>query len=305
MILVVCANPAVDTLVELGTVTPGEVHRALSERRYPGGKGTHVALALRELGADVTLLGFWGGPTGTWVREECQKLGIRCVGPQLAEWTRTCQTILAPGAFADTEILGRGPDYSAAVGKEFFEVFDEVARGCRGLVISGSALPGTPAGFYAELLARSPAGFHGLDCGGELFTEACRQQLDFIHLNRAEARALTGLDPEPAARALARRIPLVAVTAGAEGLFLQKADEPTVHARVKLERVLSAVGSGDCLTAGIAFAVDRGLAVADIARWGVACGAANCLRPELGMLHAADVNELLKRVQVNVIDKGA
>jgi tagatose 6-phosphate kinase len=60
--------------------------------------------------------------------------------------------------------------------------------------------------------------------------------------------------------------------------------------------VRSAVGSGDCLTAGLAVAHDRGHDWRQALRLGVACGAANCLRPELGMIHRADVERLLPTV---------
>jgi len=38
MILVICPNPSVDTLMEVGKFAPATVNRAQSEEHYPGGK---------------------------------------------------------------------------------------------------------------------------------------------------------------------------------------------------------------------------------------------------------------------------
>jgi tagatose 6-phosphate kinase len=114
-----------------------------------------------------------------------------------------------------------------------------------------------------------------------------------VHLNRSESAALLGVDdPARAARALAHRCGLAVVTAGAAGAFAATGGE-AAHASCRVDDVNSAVGSGDCLMAGLAVAHDRGTDWRQALRLGVACGAANCLRPELGMLHRADVDRLL------------
>ena len=102
---------------------------------------------------------------------------------------------------------------------------------------------------------------------------------------------------------LEAQVDLLALTCGRDGLYLHRRHHPTIHANVEIAKVISAVGSGDCLTAGIAFALGNTLgnklSHEELARWGVASGAANCIRPELGMLHLRDVQELLGKVQIN------
>jgi fructose-1-phosphate kinase PfkB-like protein len=55
------------------------------------------------------------------------------------------------------------------------------------------------------------------------------------------------------------------------------------------------------MLAGLAVGNQRNCTVEAALRLGVACGAANCLRPELGMLRRADVEMLLPRVEMNSV----
>jgi fructose-1-phosphate kinase PfkB-like protein len=92
------------------------------------------------------------------------------------------------------------------------------------------------------------------------------------------------------------------VSAGADGLYLASGNE-IFHAHCKIENVLSAVGSGDCLLAGLTVAVRRNMTPMNTARMAAACGAANCLRPELGMLYKTDVERLWEQVRVSRISQ--
>lgn len=60
--------------------------------------------------------------------------------------------------------------------------------------------------------------------------------------------------------------------------------------------VVSAVGSGDALLAGVAAGTMRGSPLAEAVRLGVAVGAANATRVGAGLFDAALVEPLLARV---------
>src|SRR5690625_5502049 len=96
MIIVLCPNPSVDKMLHLDELLPGEVNRSTGETPYPGGKGVHVSLALKELQTDNKLIGFWGCPAGEWIRKECSRNEISTYGPELEGWTRTCLTTPTP-----------------------------------------------------------------------------------------------------------------------------------------------------------------------------------------------------------------
>jgi 1-phosphofructokinase family hexose kinase len=297
MILCICPNPSVDTLVTVGDLAPGKVHRALAEERYPGGKGVHVALAARELGCEVTLLAFWAGPTGQWIRQECERRGIHCAGPEVSGWSRSCITFRSSGHYDETEVLGVGPQINAADVDQMQAYVVEFAPRASVITLSGSWPSGAPADAYARLI-RASAKPTLLDCTGDALKAALASHPDTLHLNRDEANDFTGgADPAIASRRLARSCNLCVITAGASGAYFY--DGTTMlHATCSIDVKSSAVGSGDCLLAGLAVARERGLPLIDSVKLAIACGAANCLRAELGMLHGADVERLVPQVVV-------
>ncbi|MDH5599631.1 MAG: PfkB family carbohydrate kinase, partial [Cyclobacteriaceae bacterium] len=67
-----------------------------------------------------------------------------------------------------------------------------------------------------------------------------------------------------------------------------------VHTLSTIKKVLSTIGSGDCLLAGIIYGFIKNFSFEKIAKTGAACGAANCMREDLGMLHKTDVFDLLE-----------
>ncbi len=109
-----------------------------------------------------------------------------------------------------------------------------------------------------------------------------------------------GTDAKSASQKLSEHCEYAAVTDGAKGLYLTQKQKVT-HAWCTIDQVYSAVGSGDCLTAGLTAAIVKKYTVEEMARLGVACGAANCLRPELGYLHRSDVEILYEKAEAKEI----
>jgi tagatose 6-phosphate kinase len=301
MFLAVCPNPSVDTYVWVSSLEPGKVHRALKEKRFPGGKGVHVAMAAAELGEEVTLIGFWGGETGRWIKKECEKRSIRCIGPELQEWSRICFTFKSNGILDDTELLGSGPEVPAAAYREFIHIFNEQVRSSKIITMSGSWPEGVPPTGYEEMIKKanefSKPVF--LDAMGEPFKRALNSNPFGIHLNLSESRKISGLsDIREIIDYFRKKVDVVALTSGKDGLFLG-ADDRILHGKIYLEKIYSAVGSGDCLTAGLAIGIMNKMKVEEMVKLGVACGGANCLREDLGMLHKQDVERLLPDIEMN------
>lgn len=303
MILCVCPNPSVDIYVWIDAIHAGKVNRSSREKQFPGGKGVHVALACAEMAREVTLLGFWGGPTGDWIRNECRKYGIRDDGIGLSDWSRTCQSFKSDGEFDDTEILGVGPVITSSHQDKMDDLLQKFIPAVSCVSMSGSWPAGATPDGYARLI--EICNRHGkkvfLDCTGEQLSNALPLKPYSIHMNTNEAGVLFGEpDPEKGALELSKHCSLAAITAGKDGLFLSDGKE-MVHANVTVDQCFSAVGSGDCLVAGLMMAYMDKMDLSDSARLGVACGAANCLRDDLGMLYKQDVENLFGLVNIKKI----
>ncbi len=300
MIVCVCLNPSVDMFVWLDHLYPAEVHRAKEEAKYPGGKGVHVALALRELGNEVALLGCWGGATGEWVKQQCKEQGISVHGPDLEGWTRSCMTIKSDSVFDETEILGVGPTGNDAAKQSILADYSRLLEQADLVSISGSLPHGIATDCYAEMVRvsqRMDVPVY-IDFTGEPLKLALPERPYGVHLNRTEAQAITGkAGSHLASEALLAHCSLSCVTDGKNGAYIA-VEGQRLHSYCPVEDGYSAVGSGDCLVAGLCHAYRNGYDAEETARIAAACGAANLLRPDLGMLYGEDVWALLKKTTV-------
>lgn len=304
MIFAVCPNPSIDTFVHFYHFKSGEVNRVAKEMPYPGGKGTHVAMGIKELGEEVTLLGFWAGPTGMWIKQQLEAKGITCIGPQVQGMTRTCLTFKTNDSYDDTEILGTGPEITNDEFHAFVKQFEQEIKRASLIVMSGSWPKGAPDFAYARLveIAKGNNIPVMLDATGSQFVQAFEKAPSAFHLNKKEAEAFTGVhNIRGMLIKISEKINIAAITDGKKGLYYLHG-KIAMHGNLSLENIYSAVGSGDALTAGIVVSMHRRYNDEETVKLAVSCGAANCLRKELGMFYKKDVDSLLNKVSVDKIE---
>lgn len=305
MILTVCPNPAVDKLMQLGSLVPNEINKSVSEQSFPGGKGTHVALALNEMGTKCEIAGFWAGPTGDWVQQQCRSYGITPHGPEVEGWTRTCLTISTDDPDAkETEILERGPEVTDQQVTRFLTDIDQRLHFAEAVSISGSWPAGVPEDIYTRISALADKHNTPLwvDTSGSWLSRALKAAPYGIHINRAEAEELfsAGKSIDEYVVQLRRFCTFAAVTDGANGLFLGYGDQ-IIHAKCRTDQIISTTGAGDCLLGGLLHSCTNPPEPETMARIAAACGTANCIHPELGMLTKEDVNKLEDTVELQTI----
>ncbi|QDH77650.1 hexose kinase [Echinicola soli] len=307
MILSVCPNPSIDTYAWLEDFRLGQANRISKQQEFPGGKGVHVAMALNEAGESTKLLASWAGHSGIWIKSTCEELGIATTGVELRGMNRKCYTFLSEtSSVQNTELMEPGPEMTQKDFDRFAGVFKRELEKADVVVLSGSWPKGAPETAYQELIAIANREEKNviLDCSGVQLERALEENVFGIHLNEHEAKQYCGTpDVLDAIHKLHEKVDLIALTKGKEGLYLSYQGK-LIHANVTLEKVISTVGCGDCLTAGVAHGVSQGVGVEEIARYGAAFGAANCLRADLGMIYKADVEQLLPRVIINELTYG-
>ncbi|SEK19923.1 tagatose 6-phosphate kinase [Maribacter orientalis] len=302
MVLTVCPNPSIDTYAWLETFKNGEVNRIRKIEEFPGGKGIHVAMALKELGCPVSLMANWAGSNGEWIKSNTRLNGIEMLGPQLKGNTRKCYTFRSKidNTFNNTELLEPGPKMTDGDWESFLVHFNLALQDCSLVCLSGSWPMGAPEDAYYQLLQLcEKVGKKAiLDCSGIQLRNALKGKFFGLHINEVEAETYFGNKKHTEiSKLLKNKVSLLALTKGKDGLFLHL-DGNFAHANVVLKEVKSTVGSGDCLTAGIAYAIFKGYSLDKIASYGAACGAANCMNEDLGILRREDVQQLLPLVKV-------
>lgn len=305
MIISICPNPSVDKLLKLENLKKGRVNRCIHEEFFPGGKGVHVAYALNELHTSTKIIGFWGGPTGEWIRNESSKIGIPCHGPTIKGWNRTCLTILTPGNndIDNTEILEKGPYADSKQLLSFFKIVEQNSTEAKAICVSGSWPENCPDDVYQTLssICENKQIDLWVDASGERLGQAIEVNPFGIHLNKSEAEDFfsPGFTPVEYVKKIMSYCSVVALTDGANGLYLGYKGS-IYHGTCQVENIISTVGSGDCLTAGLLhewYKTEKDLS--SVAKTATACGAANCIFPPLGMLRYSDVKQLIEVTNIS------
>jgi len=316
MFLCVSPNPAIDKRMALPVLTPGEIHRAKTVQAFPGGKSTHVAMALKALGAEQLWIGLCGGSTGAELLAGLKKLGINAHSvPQIGE-TRTNLEIIEDAGFV-TEIREPGSPVSAAELSAFERACNELfkkGRESATVIFSGSLPVGAPNNFYASLTsaARAAGCRTFLDTSGEPLRLALASHPDFVKPNRDEAA--TALDVKITSREstanalsqfLARGACSAAISLGADGMIYAPGKSvPGLFAPAVPLTPKSTVGCGDAALAGFAFALSAGSSPENALRTAAACAAANCLADSPGSIDKNVVNKFQRQIRVEIFTLG-
>jgi tagatose 6-phosphate kinase len=305
-------NTAIDRLLTVRELRPAAVNRARSVRALPGGKGLHVALTVAALGEPVTLVGLSDGRHGAWFEDFLAARGVRFLGEQVADEVRTCLAIRDERG-AMTEFLEPGPELDHNAELRLRSRFLEAATGAQLAALSGSLPRGLPASTYADLIdALAASGVPSfLDASGEALRLGCAAKPALVKPNLDEAAELVGAPIEDADQALAavrslagRGLRRIVLSLGEAGAIVSW-DGRVARVRAPRVEARNAVGSGDCLLGGLAVGVARGLSPDDTLRLGVACGAANALGEDTGVIARADVERLLVEVGLEWLDSAS
>src|SRR4029450_6293859 len=169
VILTVTLNAAVDRTVAVPNFRLGQRHRAGDAPPMAGGKGVHVARALKLLGRPVIAAGLAGGATGTRILERLAEESILNAFTRIEGESRTNLAVVDPTSGEQTEINERGPEISEAEVDRFLENLLYLAQGASICVLAGSIPPGAPADVYGRLVSelRSLGVLTVLDTDGE------------------------------------------------------------------------------------------------------------------------------------------
>jgi 1-phosphofructokinase family hexose kinase len=305
-ILCVNANAAIDKTLVIKNYRLDAIHRPERVMSLPGGKGCNAARALKRIGGTPVVTGWVGGFAGQWIETNLQREGIATRFVQTSFESRECISVLDPDQHTLTEIYERGDAVPFAQVDEFRELVRASIHEFSAMTLSGSLPPGVPRDFYADLIELAHAANVPviLDSSGEFLRHGVAHKPALVKPNRAEVQEWLGRvlrtrdEFAHAARGLAARYETrIVISLGAEGALA--ADEKNVwYARPPELEIVSAVGSGDSMLGGMAYALTHGLSFEEILRYGIAAGTANALTLGAGVFARADFETILRAVHV-------
>ncbi len=256
-VLTVTLNPALDLTVQLPALRLGEVNRSDNLQVHAAGKGLNVAQVLADLGHQLTVTGFLGEANAQPFEQLFAARGFADEFVRVAGETRS-NIKLAEADGRITDINGPGLEVGAAQRDELLARLERLVPGHELVVVAGSLPRGVEVPWFVELLqqlARLGARV-ALDTSGAALREGLALSPWLIKPNEEELAQARDLDPADAqaladeARRLNARIEHVVMSQGAAGVswFSPAA---AWHAQPPKVRVVSTVGAGDSLLAGM------------------------------------------------------
>ena len=269
--------PALQRTLEFADLRVGQVNRARGVLRSVGGKAANSARVLKTLGAEPLLLGFAGGYTGRAVRDLLDDEGITHRFIDTNVETRICQTILADGADDFTELIEDSLPLPECDWQKMLETFGELESGFERIIFSGTLRSDAPSDIYAKLIVATDPAKVILDTVGAPLLAALEYRPALVKINAEELRVTLGRDgeTEDLAQELIRRGAVaVGITDGGETAMLVTLNETYKFSIPKVE-VVSTLGCGDSVNAGIAFALAEGRSLKNSFSFGLNCGSAN------------------------------
>ncbi|WP_092270457.1 1-phosphofructokinase [Brevibacillus centrosporus] len=281
MIYTVTLNASIDYHVWLQTLTQSSIHEAQKEWKSAGGKGINVSKVLRNLGLPSVALGFAGGFSGAFIRQELEREGIVHQLISIAEDSRINIKIKAG---TETDISGVSPSIPSEAQGQLLGQLD-LLTGNDVLVLAGSVPASMPADFYGSIMQRlRPRGVNViLDAKGKALAQALPEGPFLIKPNQHELGELFGVQVATfeeavyyAKKAMEIGASNVIVTLGGNGAVLVSPETELV-AQFPKQQAVNSIGAGDSVVAGFLYGVSHQWEIRDAFRYAVAAGCSTAI----------------------------
>lgn len=298
-------NPSVDLLGETEAVVPRHKLRTQVIQVEPGGGGINVARALLNLGECAQAVFPAGGSSGEEFVRLLEEEGIDSRAIPVSGETRYSIAVRERSTGDQYRFVGSGDPLREAEWRACLEALVEPPT-TDFVVLSGSFPPGVPHKFTSELSARLREVNSRLivDTSGDHLFAAVDAGVFLLKPNRKELAALVGFEGDPAnldyaeaaREVVGRGVEALVVSLDADGAFFttQSGEEGLVPSP-EID-VVSTIGAGDSTVAGMVVGLVRGYSVLDAVRFGVAAGAATCLRAGSALCTSEDTERIFQRI---------
>lgn len=303
-------NAAYDLVGRLKRIELGEVNTVETLGLFPAGKGINVAKVLNDLGVEVAVGGFLGEDNQGDFEHMFRVTGLQDKFQRVTGKTRINVKITETEAdVTDLNFLGyqiSAEDWQKFVvnSLDYYKEFDIVA-------VCGSLPRGvTPELFSDWLLQLHQAGVKVvLDSSNAALTAGLKANPWLVKPNHRELESWVGHslptlnDIIVAAKKLkAQGIANVIVSMGANG-SLWLSDNAVVQAQPpKCENVVSTVGAGDSMVAGLIYGFVNNLSQQETLAFASAVSAFAVSQSNVGVSDQALLEPILKQVKVTLIE---
>jgi 6-phosphofructokinase 2 len=295
-------NPALDISTTIDRIEHTHKLRCGPPRYDPGGGGINVARAVKLLGGEAAVVYPAGGPIGEMIRGLLDSLGLVQHIVSISGATRESFTVDELETGKQYRFVLPGPMISESEQRQCLNSVEALKPHPKYLVVSGSLPPGVGAAAFSEQIAKLAERI-----GARLVLDTAQAMPHArrgVFLMKPSRRELSGMLGRPidsrteqlaAARSLVRegRAEVIVVSLGADGALLVTGSTEE-HFQAPAVATSSSVGAGDSMVGAIVFALERGWAIKDAVRYGIAAGAAATMRPGTQLCRREDVERLFR-----------
>jgi len=306
-IITVTANTAIDLFIEVEDLKASDSILAKSSFDFACGKGINVAKAIESLDNPVSCLGFAGSQSlAAFIAIKTGLLQVDLT--VVAGKTRTNITLFDSYDNKETHIRTTGFTLTDDDCQQLIEKIDTFAEPGDIVILSGSLPPGAPGNLYQTIieLCHSKAVMPFLDTSGTGLISGIKAKPYLIKPNQQELEDITGriLPDEQAIVDAARTI----IDRGVQWVYVSRGDNGAIAVSEKLAltayvnnvpgKIVSKIGCGDAMVAGLAVATLGDLDLNDTLGLGVSCGTANLLSREPGRFDKDILSEITEHVVI-------
>lgn len=306
MITTVTLNPCIDKMVTIDSFTYGGMNRILDSRIDASGKGVNVAIASSQLGGQALCTGINYKERGNLIADLLDREKISHDFVTVDGEVRINHKIYDRSKQVVTELNESG--YPVDI-DSLQALKDKLTVHCENsdiLVLSGSIPRGVPVTIYRELLS---AVSHLpiktiLDTEGDLLLEGLKEEPYIIKPNLFELETALNIkirSHHEIVRAaqffLDKGVRIIGVSLGEEGAIIIDENQAYFAPGIKVD-VRGTAGAGDSIVAGFCLAMEEGLDLKDMLRYGVAAATASVMREGTLMCTREGFDSILPKVQV-------
>ena len=303
-IITITFNPCIDKSTTVSALKPEKKLRCTPPVFEPGGGGINVARAIKKLGGEAIAVYPSGGYSGKFLNKLLAQENIPELNIETEQHTRENMIVLDTATNLQYRFGMPGQHLSEDEWQKCLQTIEDNSSNF--IVASGSLPPGLPPDIIARLakIAKKQKRKLIVDSSGEALSLAVKEGVYLIKPNLGELSNLAGketietIDIEPIAKKLIKegKCEIVVVSMGALGAMLISR-EGTYKVEAPIVKMLTTVGAGDSMVAGIVLCISQGKSLLEALQFGVACGTAATINAGTSLCNKKDVERLYELIR--------
>jgi 1-phosphofructokinase family hexose kinase len=305
-ILTLTINPALDRIVTVDRLVFEDRAYIESTTEAAGGRGINAARVLTSFGAAATAITTSGRDVGRKFEEQ---LSLDTFDKEIVKIRNAIRINLtiSDRRGLSIKLNERGPSLSSVEQNRVIQATEKLLPGASWLMLCGSLPPSVDPNFYTRLIRSATE--HKvetlLDTDGDALLRGLEANPTIVKPNQSEAERLLNtalitrsqlIDAVQHIKALGARS--VVLSLGSRGAIASTSAEGILEVTPPVVDALCPIGAGDAMSAAIVWALEKGEAIGEALRWGVAAGTASSILPGIELANLEQTTAIYNQTQI-------